>query len=447
MFENLRALREEYNNALKTVLKENISRNPLTLNTNKIRIVNAYNNLILEIRTLSPLVNDADKAVLKELFVKCKDRLRRAFVVLNCDYCVPDDIHSLVVPEIRDSSIIQDTSDNGLESSTDNLDISSHTDNSQSIKTNLSNINITEMANLSPVEFLRLCSSTINRNFNGDPLSLQSFIDSVDLLKTLATDQNLINILIKFVLSKLEGKARESVTPNPITVEAIINELKGKIKYENSKVIEGRMQALRADRVKLQEFSQKADELADCFQRALIMEGIPVEKAQEMTVDKTVEMCRASARSDLAKAVLASSSFKDPKEVVAKFLIEINSENKERQVLTFKASQNKTFQRNYNVNSRGRNPNFRPNFSSNRRNFNFNRPQNNNRNFVQNYQNRAGNNSQSFNNYRPVNRNQYQQNQYRNQNVRYLENLNAPQWHQGHPRLGAENQDQPHHQQ
>lgn len=404
MGDNLRLLREEYINALKTVLKENISTNP-TLDANKNRIINSYNYLILELRKLYPTFNDVDRSVLKDIFLKSKDRLGRAFVVLNCDYSIPADIYSLVVPEIRDSCIAQ-SFDN--EAGTSNTDIPSQNN------INISNFDITnnpsEMANLSPVDFLRLCSPTINKNFNGDPLSLQSFIDSVDLLRTLAADQNLINILIKFILSKLEGKA-----------DSIINQLKAKIKYENSKVIEGRMQALRADRVKLQDFSQKADELAECFQRALVMEGIPVEKAQELTVDRTVEMCRASARSDVAKSVLASSSFKDPKEVVAKLLIEMNSENKEKQVLSFRTSQNKHLQRNSNVqqfNSRNRNFNSRQKISNDRRNFNPNRlTQNHNRNFSQNFKGRFNNN-----NSRPPNRNQYLPNQYRNQNVRYLEN-------------------------
>lgn len=39
------------------------------------------------------------------------------------------------------------------------------------------------------------------------------------------------------------------------------------------------------------------------------MEGISANKAQEMTIDTTVEMCRASPRSDLVKAILASTHF------------------------------------------------------------------------------------------------------------------------------------------
>lgn len=93
------------------------------------------------------------------------------------------------------------------------------------------------------------------------------------------------------------------------------------------------MQALKADRVPLQDFSKKAEELAESFRRALVMEGIPSEKAREMTVAKTVQMCRASARSDLTKSVLASSTFREAKDVVAKFVIEINEETKEKQVL------------------------------------------------------------------------------------------------------------------
>lgn len=84
------------------------------------------------------------------------------------------------------------------------------------------------------------------------------------------------------------------------------------------------MQALKADSVYLQDFSKKAWELAENFKRALVMEGIPSEKSREMTVAKTVQMCRASARSDLTKSALASSSFQEAKDVGARFVIEIN---------------------------------------------------------------------------------------------------------------------------
>lgn len=99
-----------------------------------------------------------------------------------------------------------------------------------------------------------------------------------------------------------------------------------------------------------------------------------------MTVDKTVEMCRLSAKTQLIKSVLASTHFSEPKEVLAKFITESNQENTETRILSY-GQQN---------NSRRGNKNFR-NFRGNRTQFN-NQYQNNNRGNDFNYQNNNSNN-------------------------------------------------------
>lgn len=188
------------------------------------------------------------------------------------------------------------------------------------------------------------------------------------------------------------------------------------------------MQALKADRVALQEFSEKAEALADDFRRALVMEGIPSEKANEMTIDKTVNICRSSARSDLVKSILASTDFENPKEVIAKFITEINAEKQEKQVLAYRSNQRnvQNFRQNNNLR------NFRHN-NSNRPNNNFNiRPVGiNNHNIFKGYQNSSSqhfrSNNTSFRNSNPNFRtnNSYNPNS-QTRNVRLTENLGTP---------------------
>lgn len=54
-------------------------------------------------------------------------------------------------------------------------------------------------------DILRLAAQTIIKNFTGDPLSLQAFLNSVELLEK-GTEAINIDILKQFVLTKLEGK-------------------------------------------------------------------------------------------------------------------------------------------------------------------------------------------------------------------------------------------------
>lgn len=84
--------------------------------------------------------------------------------------------------------------------------------------------------------------------------------------------------------------------------------------------------------------AEQAEELADALRRTFVIEGISAEKANEMAVEKTVEMCRASTRSDLVKSVLPSTTFEDAKTVIAKYIIETSAEIKERKVLAFNSN-------------------------------------------------------------------------------------------------------------
>lgn len=414
MCEEIKSLKTEFDNACKTILKTNISKNPDTLNSNRDRIILSYNNLLICICKLYSKSNNSDKKILDNIFISCKSKIEKCFVKLNCNYLVPSSC-TLVSSDLIDPNFSSSTLDFSDQSFSDSDDLEKTICELFDTKDSKPEIIMTD---LTSVEFLRLASSTINKNYGGDPLSLQSFLDSVDLLTDLATTQPLKRTFVKFVLSKLEGKARESVTNEHNDVDTIVQQLSANIKTENSKVIEGRMQALRADRVSLQDFSQKAEDLADNFRRALVMEGIPSAKAKEMSVDKTVDMCRSSARSEMVKAILSASTFKDPKEVVSKFVIEVNSEKQEKQVLAYRTNQ-RSFQnsRNNQNNSSGN-----ASFNNNSRNFSFNNNQNRN--------NRNRQNSNRPNNYSGFSNSQnngYRRNFHNQSNVRYMENYQGPQ--------------------
>lgn len=75
--------------------------------------------------------------------------------------------------------------------------------------------------------------------------------------------------------------------------------LKKKIKPENSKVIAGRFMAIRADRSNLSDYTKRTETLAEQLNRSLILEDIPSEKANEMTIDRTIELCRSNTSSPM----------------------------------------------------------------------------------------------------------------------------------------------------
>lgn len=273
------------------------------------------------------------------------------------------------------------------------------------------NINENMANEMTIPEFMRLAAQTINRNYNGDPISLGAFIDSIELLELVVTE-NLKPTFARFVVSKLDGRAREVIPQDCNDINIIKRALKDRIKPDSSKVIAGRMMALRMDQKKMQDFSQQAEELSEAFRRSLIGEGLTQEKANEMAVDKAIDMCRASARSDLVKSVLASSQFKDTKEVIAKLKVETATDTTEKQVLAYqKYNNNNRSKQNYRGNSRGYNN------SNNQNNRNNNNQNNNN-----NYRGRGGGRGRGrYKNNRDNYRNNYQNNYNNNANVRYVE--------------------------
>lgn len=86
------------------------------------------------------------------------------------------------------------------------------------------------------------------------------------------------------------------------------------------------------------EFGTQVEQLSDAFRRSLILEGVSHEKANEMVVEKTVDLCRRNTNSDLIKSILESASFNSPKEVVAKLVTQIDKSRGEHQVLSFRSN-------------------------------------------------------------------------------------------------------------
>lgn len=101
-------------------------------------------------------------------------------------------------------------------------------------------------------DFLKMAASQIGKNYSGDPLALQPFLNAIALLKTFAGAAH-AELLKQFLLTKIEGKALECLPTNPQNIDAITDALKQFIKPANLDVITGRIHALRADRNNMQD--------------------------------------------------------------------------------------------------------------------------------------------------------------------------------------------------
>lgn len=241
--------------------------------------------------------------------------------------------------------------------------------------------NNTNSRTMDDLEFLNKISKLIRSEYDGEPDGLASFIDQIELVD-LGTPQDKKLVLNEFIKSRLVGRAKDAVSATDLTVEQIKTALKSKIKPENSDVVLGRLMALKADRTSLQNFQEKGEELAEKLRKAYIFDGMPNDLARKMVVEQTVEMCKSSARSEYVKTVIASAAFEEPKDVLAKFVVEVTDtkEKKDATVLSISANRGRgghgrgrgrgrqnnsnngyyrRYNNNYNNNNNGNNGQFR----------------------------------------------------------------------------------------
>uniref|UniRef100_A0A1Y1KY67 Uncharacterized protein n=1 Tax=Photinus pyralis TaxID=7054 RepID=A0A1Y1KY67_PHOPY len=304
----LTELKQEFQKVAKRIIKSELPSRE-SLDRNRILLTEVYNRQIQLFTQVWNVLNEDQKVVVKEQFLYFRDKTLQAFAISRCPHIVPKGLFQ---------KIKEDNNDSELEFG------------------NLETESITSVSNKmeeTSAGYLKLASSLI-KSYSGDPDNLNAFLNSLDLVKSITTTENL-NLFVQFIKTRLEGKALEAIPTNANTYEEIRNALKANIKPDSSEVIEARLLALRTDRKSLETFTKEAEVLAECLKRSLIMEGTSDSKAESMVVRKMVETCRKSARSDLVKSVLASGNFNNHKEVLAKFVVEISDEVTDRQILAY----------------------------------------------------------------------------------------------------------------
>lgn len=366
------ALKTSLENEFKKVLKAQISTNPVTLEGYKNNLIVKYNRIVDNIETIYENLKPEAKLIINREFERFNEKINNCFIKLNLEIRAPLTLLDKIEGEQPDLMQSDDEPD-------------------------------TDMA-MSNSDLLKATSQTINYKYSGDPLQLESFIDAVRLMETFATTNDLKTLLFTIIKSKLDGRAREYITNTVDTTDAIITILREKIKPDNSAVIEGRFASLKINKNDTTDFIQKAENLADALRRSLIIEGVSPEKADSMAVTKTVELCRNTTQSDIVKSVIASTTFKTPKDVLAKYVTESAVQIKEKQILSFrKVSGNK-------FNTYNKNRNYNNNFRFKK----YNRPQNNG------FQRDQNNNQQrNFHNRRDQNRRP------NHSNKRFVRSMNA----------------------
>lgn len=432
--------------------KRQMTKSDVLKNQYKVDIITSYNSLLSYICEFYSNVTPECKAKFDTRIKDSSDRVKRNLCILNLKYNWSNDqFAQIVLSEVIDEqesnsdTVVQPSSSSSSERrgsvgnlvcSRENTEVSASNSSLSNTLKSINDDNFLDLPNskvaveqeneleipdcsedsfigdifteestmkVEIFEYLGKVSRVIKDTFNGDPLALPAFLAAIDLADTASKAEEKPHLLA-FIKTRLEGRALECVPTTAQTVKEITDSLKRVIKPETSTVVTGRLLALRSDKLGLQKFQEQANELAEALRRSYISDGIPSELANTMTIEKTKEMCRQSTSSLTVKTIIASSQFAEPKEVLAKYITETATDNREHKVLAFRPGNN-NFSGNYR---RGRynNRNFHGNnYNNNRNNYNNNRNNNNNnRNHYNNYNNRGyfnnnrGNGNRYYNN-------------------------------------------------
>lgn len=396
----IKQLKEAFVLVAKRILKDQLSTNKKTLLAYKSDIIESYTEVIKFISEQydASTTTESQKKSLLESANYFYEKFEACLIRLNCQYTLPASVFVPIDPETI--KLIN------IEVEQEIITVEEQNLNSE----------IPNMTEITKTELMKVASNYLNKPYNGDPLGLASFIDSCKLLQTLPTSNEMHVFLATLIRTKIDGRARDFLTNNVNTIDEIIATLEANIKHDNSKILEGRMLALKLTNTNQEDFATKTEKLADSLRRTLIIEGMTAVKATEISIEKTLELCRNNAHNDLVKSVLEASAYNSPKEVVAKLIVQREKSKKDAQILTFRHQQpNRGAQaqrQNFKPNER-RNFNSNTNFGNptnnfNRRNSNNNQSNNNNRRFEQNpnrREHRSHSRTYTNSNYYPQNRN------------------------------------------
>lgn len=289
--EQFKDLKDEFLKITKRILKDNISKVPETLQTFEIDIIRAYNNIseLLDAQ-FSNLVAEEQQFFRSEI-IYIREKIVLCFGKLNLPYTLPSDLFEPLIEsslgdvtiideeEFQDSNSSSNSSVGDLAGFTLRKPASTDIDQVQvretiditepEINVNVNNSQNEKMAHKDSREYLRFASAQISRTYAGDPIQLKSFLNAIDVVKA-ATDAAEMPLLKKFLTSRLEGKALDSVDTTK-TLDEMLHSLEEVLKPDSSEVIEGKLIALRLNRANIKEFGKQVEKLAEALQRSLVV--------------------------------------------------------------------------------------------------------------------------------------------------------------------------------
>lgn len=281
------------------------------------------------------------------------------------------------------------------------------------LKENQLRENIATMAN--PPTFDIKTATALIQTYDGSPSGLDAFIDSVALLGDL-TPAALTATAIKFLKTRLNGKARTALPPNPQSLNEITDAIKQACK--SSETPDTLLAKLKATKNKgdQQKFCDEVEEISQKLSTLYVDSKIPVEVANKMATKAGVETLINGITNAELKIILKANEFGTIQKAIQK--INETQPVQTAQIFTYK-TQNSRGRGRGNYANNFQSPNNRSGYFQNNRSYQGN-------NYFQNSNNTRGNNRGQYNH-----RGYYRGN-YTNNGRNHKSNYNQNRAGQGH---------------
>jgi hypothetical protein len=255
-------------------------------------------------------------------------------------------------------------------------------------------------------------ATSLVQNYDGSPKGLDSFIDSVNLLNELTNPAN-IATAIKFIKTRVSGKARLAFPTNATTIAQITTAIKEACEYiESPELVLSKLKALK-NKGDQQKFCDEVEALTQKLASVYVTQKIPTDVANKMATKSGVEVLIKGVSNTELKTILKARDFETIQKAVQK-INEVNAEPSTQ--ILYVQHHRRRGRQNYGSNSQN---NYNRNYGNNNRGFGYNnRPNSNYRGNARGNPNFRGNSRGNYQN----GRNFYNQNQNRNgHNVFYAQ--------------------------
>lgn len=234
-----------------------------------------------------------------------------------------------------------------------------------------------KMAN--PQVFDIKTATAIVQQYDGTADNLDAFVDAANLLKDYVTAEQ-IPMAVKFLKTRLTGKARIGLPENLVTIDAMVNDVKARCSERISP--ENILAKLKNTKQKgdTNTICDEVDALSNKLKSIYLGQGIPEEVAKSMATKAGVEALINGVNNFETKLILKAGTFTNIKDALQKVQENTASVQTPTQIMSFNAQRQNNNDRHY----RGRRTGTGNHTSNNHNRFNNYRSNNNGNNYNNN---------------------------------------------------------------